>query len=145
MDIKTKINEDMKAAMKSGDKALRDLLRTLSAAMKQAEIDGQKEIGDDEAMQILKKELKKRQETIADLEKMGRTAEQETYEHGVIEAYLPAQLDRAQIEALAREAIAESGATSAKDMGAVMKVLMPRLKGAADGKLVNEVVKALLP
>jgi uncharacterized protein len=145
MNIKDKINDDMKAAMKGGDKPLRDLLRTLSAAMKQAEVDGQKEIGDEEAIQILKKELKKRQETIADLEKMGRPAEQEAYEQGVIESYLPAQLDRAKIEALAREAIAESGATSAKEMGAVMKVLMPRLKGAADGKLVNEVVKALLP
>lgn len=144
MHPKEQITADMKDAMKSGDSTLRDLLRTLSAAIKQVEIDTRKEVTEEDAYNILKKEVKKRLETIADLQKAGREVGQEHYEMEVIERYLPQQLDPEKIKAIAQEVIAELGATSVKEMGNVMKALMPRLQGAADGKTVNEVVRALL-
>lgn len=144
MHPKEQITADMKDAMKSGDSTLRDLLRTLSAAIKQVEIDTRKEVTEEDAYNILKKEVKKRLETIADLQKAGREVGQEHYEMEVIERYLPQQLDPEKIKTIAQEVIAELGATSVKEMGNVMKALMPRLQGAADGKTVNEVVRALL-
>jgi hypothetical protein len=144
MHPKEQLTQDMKEAMKSGDSTLRDLLRTLSAAVKQVEIDSRKEVSEEEVYNIFKKEVKKRQETIVDLQKAGRDTAQELYEMGVIERYLPQSLSADQIKAIAQEVIAELGVSSAKEMGNVMKALMPRLKGAADGKTVNEVVRALL-
>lgn len=145
MHPKERILEDLKAAIKAGDTARRDALRFLSAAFKQAEVDLQRDLSEADALEILKKEAKRRQEAIADLEKAGRDASAEQAELLLIHSYLPAQLDRAGIEKVAKEVIAEVGATSAKQLGDVMKVLMPRLKGQADGKLVNEVVRELLP
>jgi hypothetical protein len=123
----------------------------LSAALKQAEVDSRKKPGDerkdltdDDVMNIVKKEIKSRQETIVDLEKAGREISQPQAELAILNAYLPSQMDQAEVEKLAKAAIAEVGASSAKEMGNVMKVLMPRLKGRADGKLVNDVVRSLL-
>lgn len=144
MSIKTQVNEDLKTAMKSGDKFRRDVLRVLSAAFKQIEVDSKIELTDEDVIKVLKKEAKRREESIVDLEKGGRDSSAERAEFDLISAYLPQQLDKAAIAALAKEAIAESGATSAKEMGAIMKVLMPKLQGQADGKLVNEVVRELL-
>lgn len=145
MAIKEKVNTDLKEAMKSGDAFRRDTLRLLTAAFKQTEVDSRKELSDDDVMSILKKEAKRRQESIVDLEKAGRDAAQEKKELALIETYLPAQMDKAQIEAIARQVIAETGATTAKDVGGVMKELMPRLQGQADGKVVSQVVRELLP
>lgn len=144
MSIKEKVMSDLKEAMKSGDAFRRDTLRLITAAFKQSEVDSRKELSEEDVLSILKKEAKRRQESIVDLEKAGRDAGQEKNELILIESYLPAQMDKAQIEAIAREVIAETGATSAKDTGNVMKALMPRLGGQADGKVVSQVVRELL-
>jgi uncharacterized protein YqeY len=144
MHPKEQILADLKEAMKAGEVQRRNTLRLLSAAFKQAEVDERKELSAEDALKILKKEAKRREESITDLEKAGRDTSDEQAELDLISAYLPAEMDRAAIEQHAREAIAESGATSPKEMGDVMKILMPRLGGQADGKLVSEVVRGLL-
>jgi uncharacterized protein YqeY len=101
---------------------------------------------EDDVIGILSSEAKKRREAIEEAERAGRAelAAQENYELALIKTYLPQQLSRAEIEKLVREVIQEVGATTPKDMGKVMKVLMPRLQGRADGKLVNTIVKEVL-
>lgn len=146
MHPKEQLQSDLKAAMKAKDVKRREVLRLLLAAFKQMEVDTRKELSADDALGILMTEAKKRREAIDEMESAGRSdlAEQEKYELGVIETYLPQQLSREEVEAMAREAIAEVGATTPREMGNVMKVLMPRVKGQADGKLVNSVVRDLL-
>ena len=144
MHPKAQINTDLKEAMKAKDNFRRDTLRLLSAAFKQAEVDNRKELSEEDAMAILKKEAKRRQESITDLEKAGRDTEQEKAELDLISTYLPAQLDREAVVVIAQEVVNEIGASSPKDMGMVMKNLMPRLGGQADGKLVSGVVRELL-
>jgi len=146
MQLKEQLQQHLKEAMKAGDTRRREVLRLLLAAFKQFEVDSQSELADDDALRILRTEAKKRREAIAEMTGAGREtlAEQERYELSVIEEYLPQQLDRNAIEKMAREVIQEVGATTPKDMGKVMKVLMSRLKGQADGKLVNTVVRELL-
>lgn len=132
--------------MKSGDTRRRELLRLLMAAFKQVEVDQRKDLTELDAISILMTEAKKRREAIDEAEKAGRVAlgEQEKYELAAIEAYLPRQLSRDEIEKLVRDAVQEVGATTPKDMGRVMKALMPRVQGQADGKLVNSIVKDVL-
>jgi hypothetical protein len=146
MHPKTRIQDDLKAAMKSGDVPRREALRLLMAAFKQVEVDKRIELSENDAIDILMSEAKKRREAIEEMENAGRAdlAAQERYELGVTEKYLPKQLTREEIEKIARELIQEVGATTPKDSGSVMKVLMPRVKGEADGKLVNAVVQDLL-
>ena len=146
MHPKEQILQDLKTAMKSGDTKRREALRLLTAAFKQVEVDQRKVLTESDAISILTSEAKKRREAIEEAEKAGRVelGEQEKYELALIEAYLPQQLSRAEIEKLVREAVQEVGATTPKDMGKVMKVLMPRLQGQADGKLVNTIVKEVL-
>jgi uncharacterized protein YqeY len=146
MHPKEQIQQDLKEAMKSGDTRRREVLRLMMAAFKQVEVDQRKDLSESDAVQILMSEAKKRRESIEEMEKAGRSelAEQEKYELGVIEGYLPQQLSREEIEKLVRAAVQEVGATTPKDMGKVMKVLMPRVQGQADGKLVNTIVKEVL-
>ncbi len=146
MHPKEKMNEDLKQAMKSGDNTRKDALRFILAAIKQSEIDSRETLTEDQVYALLQKEAKKRRDSVAELRKAGRDdmADKEQAEATLIESYLPQQLSREEIEAEAKKAIAESGAASAKDMGKVMKLLTPRVKGRADGKLVNDVVKSLL-
>ena len=146
MHPKEKMNEDLKVAMKSGDVKKKDALRFILSAIKQKEIDTRTTLTEEQTFDLLQTEAKKRRDSIGEAEKLGRQemADQEKMELGLIESYLPKQLTREELEVAVRNAITESGAKSAKDMGSVMKVLMPRVKGLADGKLVNEVVKSLL-
>jgi hypothetical protein len=144
MSLKERVAEDMKAAMKAGNTAKRDALRLISAAFKQAEVDSRKDLTDEDVVKILQKEAKRRQEAIVDLEKAGRDTSAEKAELSLIESYLPQQLDRADLIELAKQAIAQVGATSPKDMGNVMKALLPQIQGRADGKLVSDVVRELL-
>jgi uncharacterized protein YqeY len=146
MHPKERLQEDLKAAMKSGDTARRDVLRLLQSALKQKEVDERVTLSEEQVIALLMTEAKRRRESIAEAQAAGRTAvvEQETFELGVIESYLPKQLTREEIEAEVRKAMAETGVTTAKQQGELMKVLMPRVKGRADGKLVTDVVKALL-
>jgi len=146
MHPKEQLQEDLKAAMKAGDAVRRDALRMLTSAIRQVEVDQRKTLNEEEVFALLAKEAQKRRDAAAEAHKAGRDdiAAKEQSEVTLIESYLPAQLSREEIEAEVRQAIKETGVTSAKEMGNLMKVLMPRVKGRADGKLVNEVVKALL-
>ncbi|MBP8973583.1 MAG: GatB/YqeY domain-containing protein [Anaerolineae bacterium] len=146
MHPKEQIQADLKEAMRAGDTRRREALRLLMAAFKQVEVDRRIELSVDDALGILMSEAKKRREAIAEMSGAGRTelAAQEQYELDLIESYLPRQLDRAELEPIVREAIAEVGATTPKDMGQVMKLVMARVKGQADGKLVNTIVRELL-
>lgn len=143
---KDQINNALKEAMKNKDGQRRDVLRLLTSAFKQQEIDTQKEVTDEQALDILQKEAKKRRESIAELTAAHR-AEQlaaEQYELALIEEFLPRQLTEAEIRAIVTEAIASTGAVGGKEMGKVMTVIQPRTKGLADGKLVSQIVKELL-
>ncbi len=145
-DPKARLQAALKEAMASKDNARRDALRLVMSAIKQVEVDERKELSAEEIYTILQKEAKKRRESIDEMEKAGRTAlaEQEKFELDILETFLPRQLEREEVAALARDAIAQTGAASAKDMGRVMAALMPKVKGLADGKLVNDVVRELL-
>ena len=136
----------LKQAMIDKDTTRRDVLRLTISAFKQVEIDERRELSAEDAVTILQREIKKRRDSLDEAQKAGRAdvAASETAELSIIEAFLPQQLSRDEIAALARDAIQQSGAVSAKDMGKVMGVLMPQVKGKADGKLVNEVVRDLL-
>jgi uncharacterized protein YqeY len=132
--------------MRTGDKEKRDTLRLLLAAVKQVEIDEQKELTDDDVVEVLNKQAKQRRESIADYGAAGREdlVHEEEAQLAIIETYLPTQLSREQITELAGQVIADIGAESPEDMGQVMGRLMPQVKGIADGRLVNEVVRELL-
>jgi uncharacterized protein YqeY len=152
MSIKEKLNEELKTAMRSGDTQKRDALRMLLAAIKQAEVDNadpSKRAGglsDEEVTAVLTREAKRRREAIEGFEKGGATdrAAKERSELALIETYLPQMMNRAEIESLARSAIAATGATTPAQQGAVMQKLMPQVKGKADGKLVSQIVRDLL-
>jgi len=143
---KERLSDDLKVAMKSGDTVRREQIRFVLAAIKQVEIDTRQPLTDPQVYDILQSEAKKRRDTIAEARTAHRedlAVESET-ELTLIESYLPTQLTRDEIMVEARAAIAEVGAKSPKDSGSVMKVLIPRLKNRADGKLVNEVIGELL-
>ncbi len=145
-DIKAKLQVALKEAMIAKDNQRRDVIRVLTSAIKQVEVDSQKTLSAEDVVAVLQKEAKKRQESIDEAAKLGRAeiVEREKQELAILEEFLPRQLSREEIAAIVREVIAQTGVTSAKEMGKLMGVLMPRVKGLADGKLVNEVVKELL-
>lgn len=145
-DLKAKLQAALKDAMLNKDNFRRDVVRLLQSAVKQVEIDTRKELTDDDISAILQKEVKKRRESIDEARKVGRNdiADKEAAEAAVIEEFLPKQLSREEVLVLAKEAVTASGATSVKEMGKVMSLLMPKVKGLADGGMVNQVVKELL-
>jgi len=146
MSIKTQIENDIFDAMRSGDVLRKNTLRMTLSTIKLGEIDRGVPLDDAAYVAILQKEIKSRRESIVDAERAGRpelAAEAEA-EIDILETYLPAQLDQQDLEVMAREAIAEVGATSAREMGLVMKVLMPRIQGRAEGSQVSQVVRNLL-
>lgn len=167
MTLKDQLNRDLKDAMRANDEVRKITLRQLLAGLRQAQLDKRTaaaagkgaelgaeqmaaldriDIDETEAAAVLQKEAKAHRESIADAAKAGRAdlmAANEA-ELAVIEAYLPKQLSRDEVRALAQAAIAEAGVADVKQIGAVMKLLTPRTKGLADGRLVNEVVRELL-
>ncbi|MCS6836163.1 MAG: GatB/YqeY domain-containing protein [Anaerolineae bacterium] len=141
------LNEALKEAMKNKDAQRRDALRLLTSAIKQVEIDTRRELSAEEAVEVLQKEAKKRRESIAELQGNPDREQQlaaERYELALLEEFLPKQLSEDEIRALAQQAISQSGAKSAKELGKVMSLLQPQVKGRADGKLVNQIVRELL-
>jgi uncharacterized protein len=140
------LQADIREAMKSGDDERRNTLRLMIAAIKQEEVDRQAELDEAGVQAVLAKQAKQRRESIADYEAAGRTemAAQEKSELAIIAHYLPQMMSREEIEQLATAVIAEVGAVDSKSMGVVMGRLMPQVKGKADGRLVNEVVRDLL-
>ncbi len=150
MTLKTKLQDDLKTAMKSGDKRRVAALRLTLASVKLAETaEGRPTRGDltdPEILTLLQTEIKRRRDTIAELERVDRPQMlvDEKEELQALMDYVPRQLSRAEVTEAARAVIAESGAGGPAQMGEVMKRLMPQLKGQADGKLVSEVVRELL-
>lgn len=142
--LKKRITDDMKAAMKSGEKNRLGVIRMILAAIKQVEVDERVELGDDRILVVLDKMLKQRRESIKQFRDAGRNdlAEIEEAEVVVIQDYLPQQLSEAEIDVLVAKAIAETGATSIKDMGAVMALLKPQMQGRADMAVVSVRIKA---
>jgi len=145
-DPKGALNAALKDAMKNKDTTRRDAIRLLTSAIKQVEIDDRKDMSAEDVMKLLQKEAKKRRESISELEAAGRDmqAEQEKFELSLIEEFLPEQLSREELMVIVKEAIEQTGASSQKDMGKIMGVVMPKVKGQADGKLINEVARELL-
>ena len=147
MSLKEQLQTDTVDAMRSGDKEKRDTLRLLLSAIKQVEIDQKKDdLTDEEVLAVLNKQAKQRRESIADYEAAGRQdlVHEEQSQLKLIESYLPVQMSREEIAELAAEVIADVGAEGPQDTGKVMGRLMPQVKGKADGRLVNEVVRELL-
>ncbi len=145
MSVKETLNNALKEAMKSGDTLKRNTLRMALSAIKYVEVE-KGELDDATVLGIIQKEIKSREDTILDAQKSGRPdlIESSQAEIEVLKTFLPQQLSQAELEELIRAAIQESGATSQREMGNVMKVLMPKIKGRADGKIVNTLVQKLL-
>ncbi len=146
MTLKTRVTDDMKAAMRAKDAARLSAIRLLLAAIKQKEVDERTELDDAQVLATVERLLKQRRESIAQYEKAGREAlaAAERFEAEVLAAYLPAQLSEAEIDAAVEMAITEIGAAGPKDMGRVMGVLKGRLAGRADMGAVSARVKARL-
>jgi uncharacterized protein YqeY len=148
--LKTQITDEMKAAMKSGDKVRLGALRMFLAAIKTREVEGAtaRELSDDEIRLVAAKEVKKRSESIEAFENAGRDelAAKERAEREVLEPYAPPQVDEAAIDTIVDEAIAATGATSVKEMGTVMGAVMSKAKalGQVDGAVVQAKVRAKL-
>ena len=143
MSLKQRLTDDMKSAMKSGDKDRLGVIRLVNAAIKQREVDERITLDDAAVMAVLEKMLKQRRDSVSQYVTAGREdlADVERSEIAVIETYLPAKLDEAAITVFVNEAIAETGATSAADMGKLMAALKPKLAGQADMGLVSALVK----
>jgi uncharacterized protein YqeY len=146
MSIKTQIEKDLNDAMRARDEPRKRTLRMTLSAIKLAEVEKGVTLDDAAILAIFQKEIKNRRESIVDAERAGRpdlVAESEA-EIVILESYLPLKLTAEEIEAIALAAIQEVGATSPKEMGQVMKILMPRLQGSADGSQVSQIVRKLL-
>jgi uncharacterized protein YqeY len=144
--LQKKITEDLKQAMKSGDTIKRDTLRMLLSSVKNAEGAKLETLDEGEVLSVISKEVKRHIESIDAFKKGNRTdlVEKEEAELKILQSYLPAQMGKDEIVKAAKEVIAEVGAKGPGDKGKVMQQLMPKLKGKADGKLINDVVTELL-
>ncbi len=148
MSLKSQLMDDMKAAMKAKEAGKQKLsvIRMVRSAIRQTEIDGKKELNDNDIIALISKEVKMRKDSVEEFQKGGRQdlVDQTEAEIAVLMPYLPKQLSEDEVRELVKEAIASTGASTVKDMGKVMGVLMPKVKGRADGKMVNTIVKELL-
>lgn len=146
MPLKDQISNDLKDAMRAGDARKRDAIRLLTAEMKRKEVDERVTLADGDVVAIIEKMIKQRRDSISQFEKGGRQdlADNEKFELGVLQAYMPQGLSEAEIADAVVAAIAESGAKGPADMGKVMAVLKPKLAGRADMGKVSGLVKAKL-
>ncbi len=146
MSLKDQITSDMKTAMKSGEKDRLGVIRLILAAIKQREVDERIVLDDTQVLGVIEKMIKQRRDSITQFRAAAREdlATKEEYEVGVLQAYMPAQRGEAEIDAIIAQAIAESGATSAKDMGKVIGLVRPQVAGKADMGKVSETVKRKL-
>ena len=146
MPARTQLEADLKDAMRSGDDVRKRTLRMVLSAVKLAEVEKRGELDEAGMISVLQREVKARNETIQDAERAGRPelTEATRAELAVLRAYLPEQLSDDELTRLARQAIAETGATSPAEMGKVMKALMPKVQGKVDGKAVSDRVRDLL-
>lgn len=146
MDIRETLMQDLKAAMKEKDTIKKNTVTMIRSAILQFEKDNLTELDEEGIMEIIAKELKKRRDVLPEYEKSGRDdlIADINREIEILLAYLPEQLTKEELEVIVADAIAEVGATSMKDMGKIMATVMPKTKGRADGKMINEIVKSKL-
>jgi uncharacterized protein YqeY len=146
MSLKERLLEDMKNAMKQKDTVSKNAIQMARAAILQVEKDNQITLDDDGIIEVIAKEVKKRRDVLPDYERSGRQdlVDELKTEIAVLMKYLPQQLSEEELEAIARQVVEETGASSPKDMGRVMQAVMPKVKGRADGKIVNAIVKKIL-
>ena len=146
MELKTRLGEDYKAALRAGDKLRVSVIRLLTALIKNREVEKRAPLTDGEVMQAISTSCKQRQEAIEQYRQGGRQdlVEKEAAELAILQSYMPAALTGEELRAMVTEAILEVQATSLKEMGKVMAVLMPRVTGRADGKVVNTLVREAL-
>ncbi len=146
MSLKERLLNDLKDAMKEKDMIRKDTIQLIRAAVLQIEKDKHITLEDDGIAEVIAKELKSRRDALSEFEKSDREdlISKTNREIEIIKAYLPKQLTAEEVEVIVKEAIAETGAVSAKEMGKVMKAVMPKVKGKTDGNLVNKIVKKLL-
>ena len=146
MTLSQRIAKDLQTALRQSDKLTLSVLRMAKAALTNREKEEGEELSEDDAIAVLATLAKQRRESIDQFSQGGREdlAEKERQELDILLSYLPKQLDRQELDTLINEAIHETSAVGLKDLGKVMKILMPRIKGVADGKIVNQRVKDLL-
>ena len=144
--LQEQIQAKLADAMRSKDETAKTALRMLTAAVKNAAIEARKDLDDAAVLAVIQKQVKQRRESVEEFKKANRTdlVEKEEAELTVLATFLPAQASREEIVAAAKAAIAESGASSPKDMGKVMPILTKKLGATADGRTISEVVKELL-
>lgn len=145
MSIKEKLMEDLKLSMKNKDVLRKNTVTMVRAAIKQVEVDERRELGDDEITAIIGKQLKERRFARGEFEKGNRSdlVEQTDKEIDILLEYLPEQLSEEELTLIVRECIDEAGAKSTADIGKIMKLVMPKVQGRADGKQVNEIIKRI--
>ena len=146
MSLKEKLMEDLKDAMKNKDELKKNTVTMIRAAIKQIEVDKRVELEDNDVIDIISKEAKKRKDALAEFEKAGRQdlIDQTNAELALIKTYLPEELSEEELTKIIEETITEVGAETMKDMGKVMQAVKAKTAGRADGKTINEIVKAKL-
>jgi len=146
MSIKDKLRDELTAALRAGANQRKMTLRMALAAIKNAEVETRDELEDDLILNLLQKEVKARHETIEGAKQANRPdlIEKAEEEIGILNEFLPQQLNEDELRTLVQEAIDESGASSMSDIGKIMGVLMPKIRGKADGKQANQIVRELL-
>ncbi|MES5428897.1 GatB/YqeY domain-containing protein [Enterococcus gallinarum] len=146
MTLLSTLNDDMKTAMKVKDKETLQVIRMLKASIQNEQIKKGADLNEEEELTVLSREMKQRRDSLTEFEKADRTdlAEKVKGEIAIVEKYLPAQLDEAEIRQIVAGAIEKTGASSPKEFGKVMGAVMPQVKGKADGNQVNAIVKELL-
>lgn len=146
MNLAERLNEDMKQAMKDGNKFRLSTIRLVRAAIKNQEIELRRPLDDSDTLSILSRELKQRRDSLLEFTNAGREdlASNVSAEIEIISEYLPKQLNEEEIKAIVVQTMQETGSSSKADMGKLMGALMPKVKGVADGKLVNGIVQQLL-
>ncbi|MCH8200952.1 MAG: GatB/YqeY domain-containing protein [Chloroflexi bacterium] len=144
MSLKEQLANDLTDALRQGDETRKSTIRMLMSAISTEEVAGaeRRELGDDEVLKVVARQVKQRRDSIEEFNKAGRDelAEKEAAELQILRAYMPEQAGREEIEAEARKVIAEIGATGPQDKGKVMQAIMPRLAGRAEGRDINDVV-----
>lgn len=146
MSLLQRIDDDLKVAMKTSDRLKTSALRMVKAAIKNKQVEKMAGLSEEEIIAVISSLTKQRRESIEQFSMGGREdlAEKERQELAILQSYLPRQLTPEELDILIMESIRESAAEGIKDMGKVMRILMPRVKGAADGKVVNQRVKEIL-
>ncbi|ETY74147.1 GatB/YqeY domain-containing protein [Lactiplantibacillus fabifermentans] len=146
MSLVDTLNGDLKAAMKARDKQSLSVIRMLKSALMNEQINAGHDLTDEEAVSVVSRELKQRKESLSEFESANRQdlVDGVKAEIAIVEKYMPKQLSADEVEAIVKETIQQVGATNKGDFGKVMGAVMPKLKGQADGKLINQTVKSLL-